>query len=567
MIGTIRRHKTWIWGIVIAATIVSFVAYFSPNSRNNNGGGTDTSDYNFGSIYGEPVTKDQMRDATQEARIFFRLNRGAWPDSEDQRKSVTAFAEQRLLLNAEMERLHITATQEAAARYIKQILGIKPGEVVPADKIMETLDRIGREGGVSRDDIDRFARHQVAQEYLIALVGMSGKLITPQEAEVFYRRENDPMQAELVTFPSANYYAKTNPSPTEIEDFYTKRAADYRVPDRIQVNFIAFEASNYLAKAEKEVSTNLGDHVDQEYLQAGPAAFKDDKGVQLTPEAAKAKIRHQILMYGAMTEAAKDAKNFLNDLSQNHDDDHPYTIGDLFTLAKAKGFNVKTTAPFDVQTGAKEMPLPPKFLRVLFSLRDDDPDDKERSMIYAPLVGSEDAVYVVGLQKRIPSTVQPLSAVREKVIADYKAEQALEGAKAAGTRFETALGAGLSQGKTFDTMCAAQFVHPTKLTPFSLTSTNIDNLPENADFEPVMETAARMHPGQVSPFVPTPDGGFLLYFKAQMPVDAATVQRNLPAFLARMRDRLQIAAFNAWFGKEYQLHFVPPPSERAAAGG
>ena len=189
-------------------------------------------------------------------------------------------------------------------------------------------------------------------------------------------------------------------------------------------------------------------------------------------------------------------------------------------------------------------------------------------MIYAlsPLVG-EDAVYVVGLQNRIPSAIQPLSAVHDKVAADCRQVNALELAKSAGSRFESALGAGLSQGKTFDTMCAAQFVRPKTLSPFSLTTTSIPEVPEKAEFQQLQEIAGKMNPGQCSPFIPTEEGGFLMYVKAKLPVDEAALQRDLPAFLATMRDHFQIAAFNAWFNKEYQMHFVPPPSERPAAGG
>jgi hypothetical protein len=157
--------------------------------------------------------------------------------------------------------------------------------------------------------------------------------------------------------------------------------------------------------------------------------------------------------------------------------------------------------------------------------------------------------------------------VHDKVAADYRQSKALELARAAGSRFESALGAGLAQGKTFDTMCAAQFVRPQNLSPFSLTSTSIPEVPDKSEFEQLQETAGRMHAGQCSPFIPTADGGFLLYVKAQLPVDEATLQRDLPVFLARMRERFQIAAFNAWFTRQYQLHFVPPPGDLSAAGG
>jgi hypothetical protein len=567
MIGTIRKHQKWLWMVIIAATILSFLIYFTPNSRNSYMDRTPSS-VSLGSVFGDPITVEQLRAAEQEGRIFFRLNYGEWPESEERRKDVRRFAEQRLLLNAELEQFHITPTQEAAARYTKQLLGVRPEQAVPAEKILEELVKLGREGNVSLDDFDRFARHQAGQEYLVALVGMSGQLITPQETEVFYRRENEPMETELVSFAATNFYAATNPAAKDLEDFYTKRQADYRVPDRIQINYVELNLSNYAARAEKLLSTNFDEHIDEQYLQAGPAAFKNESGTPLSAEAAKARIKKQILQNLARNEATKDANSLLNDLTQGHDEQHPYTPGDLAVLAKTRKLTVKTTEPFDLKSGPKEWAILAKNLRVLFSLRDDDPDDKERSLIYAPSpLAGEEAVYVAGLQKRIPSAIQPFSAVHDKVAADYRQSQALELAREAGSRFESALGAGLAQGKTFDTMCAAQFVRPQNLSPFSLASTAIPEVPDKSEFEQLQEIAGKMHAGQCSPFIPTAEGGFVLYLKAELPVDQAALQRDLPAFLARMRERLEIAAFNAWFNRENQLHFVPPPGDLSASGG
>jgi hypothetical protein len=566
MIGTIRKHQNWLWAIIIAATIISFVYLLSPSTKNG-GGGFDMPDVNLGSVFGEPVTRDQYQAAMQEAKIFYRLNSGQWPTGSDDKKNLENIIQQRLLLQAELDQYHINPTTESTARFIRQFIGIKPGDVVPADKIMETLDKIGAEGGLSREDFVRFARHQVGQEYLMSLVGLSGRLVTPQEAEVFFRRENTPMQTELVKFPAENYESAVTIGGTNLEDFYTKNEAAYRVPEKIQVNYIAFTTKDYMAAAEKTLGTNLNDRVDQAYMQEGAAAFKDETGAQMKPEAAKAKVKKELLDYAALSEAGKAAKAFLNDLAQGHGDDHPFTQDDIFKLAKARNLTVKTSAPFDQKTGPSDLDLAPKFVHVLFELRADDPDDKEHSELYAPLVGGTNAVYVIGLDKRIPSRVQTLAEVRSRVETDYKRAMALEMAKAAGKRFESALEAGLSSGKTFDTMCAAQFVHPQQLGAFSLSSTNVPGLTNRVDAGQVMEIASRMHAGQVSPFIPTQTGGFILYYKGDLPVDASLLRSDLPEYTTKMRDKLQIAAYSQWFNKEYQLHFVPPPNFKTGAGG
>jgi hypothetical protein len=565
MIGTIRRHQQWLWVVIIVATIISFTTYLSPNRRQfGEGSGGYRAD--FGSINGEPVTRDEFFAAEREGRLFYRLRNGDWPDSEDQKKQVERFASQSLLLDAEMKELKINVTTAAAARFTKIIMGVPPDQAMPADKFQEfVVNELGRRGGLTLDDFDRFVRHQAGQEYLNALLGMSGKLITPKEAEFFYRRENEPMATEWVPFPATNYYALTAPTDDQLQDFYTKHQADYRLPDRIQVNYVPFDASNYLAQADKLIGTNLDDRADQYYHQQGPDTFRDSDGKQLPLDAAITKIKKQMRLSTALNEARKDANAFLTELSEGHDEQHPFSPDDLARLAKTKNLAVNTTAPFDEKSGAKEFDVPAARLHVLFSLREEDPDDKERSMLYSPspLLG-DSAVYAVGLQQRFPSLIQALSVVYDKVVADYRRDKSLELAKAAGDKFAAALQTGMQQSdKTFDSICAEENIKPEALPPFALTTTNAPpQIPGKALFEQIQEVAFNLPTDECSKFVPTSEGGFVVYVRQRLPVDEAKMKQELPAYLTRMREQRQVAAFDEWFRRQLQLRLVPPASER-----
>jgi len=523
----------------------------------------------FGSVNGEPVTREQYAAAQREGKLFFRLRYGDWPATEEQRSVVTQWAEQRLLLDAELKEHNINVTPEAAARVAKQILGVPPEQAIAMDKFGDFVqNELGRKGGLSLDDFNRFAVHQAGQEYLVALFGMSGKLITSNEAEFFYRRENQPMVTERILFPTANYYPKTAPTQQELEDFYNKHAADYRLPDRIQVDYVAFPMTNYYARADKSLGTNLNDRADQVYMSESPEAFKDEKGKQLTPEAAKVEIKEKIRQITALTEARKDANALVNDLSAHHDDDHPFTKDDLPQLAKSKGLEVETTEPFDEKSGTTNIAVPPRALHVLFSLRESDPDDKEHSLLYAPspLVG-ESNVFVVGLQKQIPSRLQTLAEVREQVVRDYRQSKAEELAKEAGEKFAAAVQAGLAEGKSFDAVGASENLTPQTVTAFSLNTPSILEVTNRTDFVQLQEISFGLLTGNASKFIPTEDGGYVVYLKERLDVDEAKMREELPAFLAKMRGQRQIAAFEEWFGHQLQLHLVPPASERNSPVG
>ena len=61
MFGTIRKHQTWLWAVIITVIIFSFVIYFSPYSKMND---SRRGPVNLGSINGERISLDlQMAEA------------------------------------------------------------------------------------------------------------------------------------------------------------------------------------------------------------------------------------------------------------------------------------------------------------------------------------------------------------------------------------------------------------------------------------------------------------------------------------------------------------------------
>jgi hypothetical protein len=509
--------------------------------------------------------------ATQSRRNnCWRPNgRDAWlTTSEEQRKQVERVADQFLFMEVLIKENKINVTTDAAARFTKQLFGLAPQQPLPLDKFQDFVQNVlVRRGKLTLQDFDRFVRHQAAQQYLVALFGMSGKLITPKEAEFFYRRDNEPMATEIVFFPTANFYGATAPTDAELKDFFTKHQAEYRLPDREQINYVVFTISNYLAQADKVLGTNINDKIDQIYHQQGADTFKDASGQPLSPAAAQAEIKNNMRQMTAAQEAKRDANAFLSELSEGHDAAHPYAPSDLFNLAKAKGLIVKTTEFFDEKTGCKDLDLPPKALHVLFSLRENDPDDPEKSLLYAPSpLEGKTAVYIIGLQKRLPSELQTLAAVRDQVTRDWRQTKALALAKDAGEKFADALQVGATQGKTFDAICAAQNLKPQTPPPFALATTNAPEFMNRDEFRQLQETAYVVPSGQFSKFVPTADGGFVVYVKDRLPVDQAAMQRELPYYLARMREQRQMVAFQEWFNRQMQSRLVLPSSERDSPG-
>src|SRR5205814_73579 len=106
------------------------------------------------------------------------------------------------------------------------------------------------------------------------------RLITPQEAETQYRRENQQVAADAVFFNASNYVAKVNLDPANITRHYSNQMQNFRVPETVQVSYVAFPATNYLADADKVIAgvTNLSQMIDQQYAQRGTNFYTDASG-------------------------------------------------------------------------------------------------------------------------------------------------------------------------------------------------------------------------------------------------------------------------------------------------
>ena len=93
-------------------------------------------------------------------------------------------------------------------------------------------------------------------------IGLTGELITPQEAAAVYQRDHQELSAQIVFFSASNYLSSVTVTPAAVAQFYTNYLAEYRLPDRVQVSYVAFEVTNYLAQARAEwAKTNFDELV------------------------------------------------------------------------------------------------------------------------------------------------------------------------------------------------------------------------------------------------------------------------------------------------------------------
>ena len=553
MFGTIRRHQTWLWAIIITLTIVSFVIFFSPAAKVDLMGGGRKE--NLGSINGQPVGREDYFSALRDVRLQYFLRRHAWPDRDPSAKQ-TGYNEQRevydrLLLLQKITALQIHASDSAVIQYGSDILRSLGGQSGPVP--LKTFEQnVLAPGGLTKEDFEQLLRHDLQLQQLVNLVTLSGTLLTPQEAQMLYRQEHEEVVVQVALFQGTNYFSGVAVTPAVVEQYFTNHLSVYRVPPRIQVSYVKFDLTNYWhagAQAMTNSVTNLTEAVEQVYQRYGSNYAAEAK----SPDEIKQKIVHEQILREGMNLAGSNAAAFTDALLNKE----PVRADNLSGLAKDWGLTVKVTDPFELDQAPKDLEVPPDFTKIAFSLTAEDPFNQR------PILG-EDGAYVIALRASLPSHDATLDSVRDRVTRDYQAAEAAKFARVAGESFYATLTNGLGQGTAFTNVCNQAHVKALALPPISRGDRDLPGIEDAVPFARIKDEAFTLKVGEVSPFVPTTDGGFILRVESRPPLDETKMQQELPQFMTMLRQSLQNEGFRRWFGEQERVGLRNTPLARSA---
>jgi hypothetical protein len=564
MFGTIRKHQTWLWAIIITITVISFVIFFSPYQRMSNAGGRGNVDYGW--YNNQRITEDDFDHAQREISLGFFLRAGRflrWPNDEEAKKmgfDPMLETYKRIVLIQKQDQLGIQTSKELVKQYAWQIARSLERSGVTSPKML--VDQVLKPVGLTAEDFERFLRHDLAIQELVGTFGMPGKLMTPEEAKGLYEREHQELATEAVFFSASNYLATVSNTPEAITQFYQNNSNYYRIPDQVQVRYAKFAVSNYLGQAQDELQTNITELIDQNYQRLGTNAFPEAK----TPEEAKAKIREELFRTKGMSYAVTNAVNFARQLfvMEPVSGDNLEALAKTNSIAQTNGAIVGITAPFDKEEGPKDLQVGNDFIKAAFALTQDEPFPSQA-------VAGKDGVYVIAFYKKIPARIPPLDEIRDKVTEDYKYNEAVRMARNAGIQFYQTLTLGMSQGKTFTAVCEEAKLKSITPPPFSISTREVPGIEDHISLNGqngLKEIAFSTPVGKVSRFYPTREGGVILEVKSALPIDQAKEKAELPDFMANVRQTRQNEAFFEWFRQQLQgLRGTPLNAPPPAAPG
>ncbi|MBU6402379.1 MAG: SurA N-terminal domain-containing protein [Verrucomicrobia bacterium] len=564
MFATIRRHQNWLWAIIIGVVIVSFVIFFSPNAGLQAGFGRVP----LGAMYGQSISQEQWLNARREVELNYLFRLGSWVGQDAYSRQfldrINDEVRRRLVLIHQLEAFHVEVGDDATAKWITEI-GLfhdKGTKRFNPDIYAAFVQRVlpSNPNGIrlTEQDFENYARHEIGLMELASLFGMSGALVTPRDAEAEYRYDHEQAVVEAGVVSTSNHLAGVVLDAAGLGQFYTNRLAVYRIPERVQVSYVKFAASNHLAQADAQLAkqTNLAERIEEVYQEQGTNFFHDAQDRPLPEAAAKAEIRQRLRKSLALQDALKEANEFATRLFKLS----PAQAENLDRLARTNRLTVHVTEPFTATDGPREINGLETFNQAAFGLSLEEP-------FAAPIKG-EDGIYLIAFRKRLPSQIPTLDSIRDRVTADYRRFKALQLARAAGQRFYETVTNRLAHGQSFRAVCATAGIQWRRLPPFPRRGSDPPELDQEFDVRELRSVAFGLRPGKASSFTPTPQGGFVLYLDKFVPTDPATMKAELPEYVASLRKARLSDAFDEWFQHQYSLAHVTKPagqSEPAAA--
>ena len=540
----------------MALTCVSFVIFMGSGPGRNRGGGGAGS---LGTIYGHELTAEEVGQAQRDFYLYYLVNYGEWPDRN--RNITPNQIEQQTYLNLlfaqKAKALGVSVPDDAVADAASQMLRSQglaravgtPGQAIPMDKFVEG---VLKQKGFTAADFQHSVRSQLIVEQLRLALGLAGSLVTPQESAALYDREHQEVSAQAIFLAITNYMDKVTVPAGAVSAFYTNNMPYYRVPARVQVSYVWFNITNYLAGAKSELmKTNFEQMVDGVYRQYGSTEFKDAK----TPEEAKEKIREALIKRKALNDAATKANDFKKALYAMD----PVKPENLSTLAKQQGLTASISAPFAENGDPVEFASAPSVVKTAFALTMDSP--------FSDLLPGEDGIYIIGLVNQLPSAVLSFADIRARVEQDFRTQSAIGLVNRAGTNLYVTASVQVAAGKTFAQAAVAEGQTPVILSPFSLSSSEVPEANGRAQIGELKQAAFTTAPGHVSRFVQTAEGGFVLFVQKMEPIDAATRTKDLPSFTSQVRRGRENEAFNIWVNNEASREFSHVPAMQKLQSG
>jgi hypothetical protein len=537
---TIRNKQKGLFMLIAIPVIIGFVILFTPDAEDLIfGRGIESKTGVYGQLDGETVTQGQWIEARKIvlAPLILRFG-GQLPNLNDEyidNQAPNVLTRQALMAKYGIQPSNADA-EDWVIKLIDRSLENAPlGQNATRQELLEELSsNFGRgkkpaQKKAGLEGLLAFASYSVGVSQLEELAAISGSLVSAQEAEVKFRKQNEGFEAEALFLSHTNYLPLVQASDEQLKTHYTNTLANNRIPERRQVSYVTFPPANYLDEAEKifnelNAAGRMGFLTNYWTNITSVAGYKTNTIPALAKliapartnlysgmkeEEATAAIREAILITPhrsfendrlvelksglAVVEAYKAGLDFQKSLEETYKAQAQPSLDTLEKMALLQNLTATISVPVDATRGGDVPGLRGVSSAEVFAL------SETNAFIIgdAPFGGVSSDFYIASLKKVIPRRFRTFLEAKSTVTADFKKVESIKLMNEAGEKIHQSIkgGKGLEEAGKENNLAV------TKLGPFDSVGGAIPGLANKANSADVRTQALGLDVGAISELI------------------------------------------------------------------
>lgn len=267
MLELLRRQQSklkWVWIVILAVMIVSFVVAYIPFGDFNTGGSI-TSD--VASVGGESVT-------AKEFQVAYRNNMrrmGSQISPEMLKafgfdKQVLDYLISQKVVSTEAHRLGLQVSDaEVQEKVLSNAAFVDGGKFIGHARYQALLEQ----NSMTIAEFESAIRSQLLSEKLLSFL-TAGVRITDKDAEEEFRKKNEKAKLDYFVIDPSKFASKVTVTDQEQKDFYEKNKATYQMPEQRKGKYLFLDSIKFHQQAtatDKEIQDYYAQHMEEYRLK------------------------------------------------------------------------------------------------------------------------------------------------------------------------------------------------------------------------------------------------------------------------------------------------------------
>ena len=225
--------------------------------------------------------------------------------------------------------------------------------------------------------------------------------VSDEDALAQYKKENDKLDLEYVSYSPAEVLAEVKPGETDLNDYLQKNQNDFKTPEKVALSYIMLDPSSQAAKmsvSEEEIQTFYSKNIDRWQGKDGIMPLKDVKD-KVKADALRQKSAKQAFELAADT-LYKNIKS-----------------GDLNLIAGQLGLKIQETPIFSEKAPAAALTGESAVIKKALELKQGE--------LGGP-VETAKGIYILKARERKAAAVPPLAEIKSAVEEKTRAAMAVD---------------------------------------------------------------------------------------------------------------------------------------------